>query len=104
MNKEQILKKLIEKVYTKGMKINDIEMWETIDILHVFGNGYFDYMDKGNKEFGHINEILFDHSFAKAFWGKGLHTSGTDEWRWHISELALVKDRLEYMKQFIRGD
>lgn len=126
MKKEKILTKAIEKIYKKGFKINHMNMWKDIEILHIFKNGYFDYMTDGNKEFGHINEILFDPSFCKALFGEedvcshcGHNVLGIGEdddiycrkclnvtavsisWKYHGKSMFLTTDRLEYIKQFI---
>lgn len=61
--------------------------------------------------------IIFDHSFCKAFWGeeeKGEWISNGDGtetlegsnagWQYHIQQLALSEDRLKYLSQFLKTE
>ena len=117
MTKEQIAKKCIEKAVLNGY-ISPIEDIQKAGYMECWGS--IRLIDVKKKMAFHINEILFDRSFAKAFWGKelvcsicGTKESGfvchvceasvwTENWKYEIQQLAIVEDRLEYMKQFIQ--
>ena len=48
--------------------------------------------------------IIFSHSFAKAFWGDEPFEHDHYEepnWQYHLQQLALSKDRIKYLGQFI---
>lgn len=96
MKKEQILKKAIEKAVKNGwigshINYEDFEYW-----VELFKEA-----------------ILFDHSFAKAFWpsekvlrckcekGKSINLDGQIHWKYHIQQLALSEDRLKYIERFL---
>lgn len=63
-----------------------------------------------------IETILFDHNFAKAFWGEKLVCAChgireytkcgaiydiENEWMYHLKQLVISEDKLEYIKDFI---
>jgi hypothetical protein len=140
MKKEEILKKAIEKAVKNGWVDNrddrskdegyhHIEKWHWDRVV-----AYGDYI-----------KIIFDHSFAKAFWGeetlmacpecdKEINFSDREKyyseyddgywcdvcnkdiemgqipihfnilgvkWQYHIQQLALSEDRLEYISRFL---
>jgi hypothetical protein len=49
--------------------------------------------------------ILFDISFARAFWGEEYVDDNRGfyelSWQYHIKQLALSEDRIEYIKKFL---
>lgn len=52
-----------------------------------------------------LNDIIFDHAFAKVIWGDGTKTEGTanleDAFKLHLQQLALfpsVQERVNYIK------
>lgn len=56
------------------------------------------------------NDIIFNHEFAKAFWGeKKLDTLGwypwmyptIESWRYELSQMAMVKEPLKYLEQYL---
>lgn len=78
-------------------------------------------------EAAHVNALLFDHLFARAFWGSGKRCEfcGNESpetewncgdcepsvstsvvllqtaWRYHLKQLALSDDRMAYVAQFL---
>ncbi len=59
-----------------------------------------------------INDIIFNHSFAKAFWGEKNYINGirtntgsiageVKMWQYHLKELVLYDNPLEYIAKFI---
>lgn len=57
-----------------------------------------------------INDIIFDHDFARAFWGEIEYTyAGNGEisgyknygWKRNIEKMALAKDRIKYLEKFL---
>lgn len=41
----------------------------------------------------HVNEIIFDHKFAKALWGF--------DWEVHLQKMVIEKEPLQYIKHFL---
>jgi hypothetical protein len=118
MEREEILKKAIEKASIGGWyKVNG-----SIQEITVYDSSYADCYEcnvryENNDEMSFLFDlIIFDHEFAKAFWGeRDCKCSGfalqynqgcTGEscekgWKHHIQQLALSTDRLEYISKFI---
>jgi hypothetical protein len=124
MEREEILKKAILKAiengfkYEKEFEVTNIDEDEFVSATIRTDEGLMDVLY-------HINGIIFDHEFAKAFWGELQATkccgSGSyivqhveycnecehkvieyiDEWKHHIQKLATSTDRLEYISNFI---
>lgn len=104
MKKEEILKKVIERAVDNGW--NEDTFFDDISIGKMEDDGYFMCIDVDSAL--HINSILFDHSFAKAFWGNDtpynpiLLSDQLPAWQYHIQQLALAEDRLKYMAGFLK--
>ena len=124
MTNEQILKQAIEKVIKNGwkpMKVKDNERLE-FDIHSESVSFYTEkkYSRKAKKwsmsiKTVHslsIKDILFDHDFAKAFFGKGVirindgYCEGATEtkkgWQYYLQQMVLKKEPLQYLKQFLK--
>lgn len=85
MINEQILKKAIEKA-VKG--------------------GYSPVMYGTLPKIDHPCEIIFSHSFAKAFWGeKVAWNMDTDKynpgWQYHLTKMVLEPEPLKYLEKFL---
>lgn len=112
MNKGEILKKAISKAVDGGW---DYKKFSRVQFAFEVEGGY-DYLEAAS--------FLFDHSFAKAFWGEEEHKtySGGDCgggcslcsmdyynhggetdccWQYHLQQLAISEDRLQYLKKFL---
>ena len=104
MNNKQILTKAIEKAYGY-----DKENAESMIFLNNFliGKGYF--------------EVIFSHSFAKAFWGEGEAITCTvsysfvneggagtayggkelKKWEKHLHDMVLSEEPLKYLEKYL---
>ena len=93
MTNEQILKKAIEKA--------NVEEWN--EFLRTEGIEY---------TIRFVNEIIFSHDFAKAFWGKErINENGikvSDEfkdllfaWQYRLQQMVLEKEPLKYLEKFL---
>lgn len=78
MNNIQILKKAL-------FKAGHIEASKDKNLI-------IDYLDSG-----YWAEVIFSHSFAKAFFKDTLHG-----WKWHIQEMVISKEPLSYLKKFLQ--
>ena len=101
MTKEEILTKAIERAIDNG--------W---------------HEEEESEYFESHNDIIFDHDFAKAFFGEEMTFvkayEGTDfnglylyseggepavieawQWQWHLSQMVLEKEPLQYLKKFL---
>lgn len=94
MRKELILKKVIQKAEKNG--------WSR--------NKHSNKLLARGIPYGKIGfeSVIFDHSFAKAFFGYTDETTygkpyGEKElWEYHLQQLALAKDRLKYLSKFVK--
>ena len=109
MEKTDIIKKAIEKAHKNGW-LNQYEKITCVDFQHPPHIGCFGVKDKGNHHQGlcwDINELVFSHDFAKAFWGeKNYYGVGYDKacaWQYHIQQLSLSENRLEYISGFVEN-
>ena len=121
MKREEILKKAIERAVKNGFDFfrhYDIKYLEVVRINYpaypVHGcDADFKFNDgKTTATFNYsIDRILFNHDFAKAFWGKEkwkpCESGARDSmcvnkgWQYHIQQLAIAEDRLEYIAEFL---
>jgi len=117
MTDKQILKKAIEKAVKNGYD----NILENLTI-YVNEEGIIEGTDGRDRYRYHINEIIFSHSFAKAFWGDNLMqvTSIMDEclyddvyddgvsyyelpaWQCHLQQMVLEKEPLKYIEIFLK--
>ncbi len=91
MTNETILKKAIEKVRKKGFKkyhSDFVDTWSEAD----------------------IREMLFDHHFAKAFWGEqntapfskfNSNKQYAPAWQCHLQQMVLEEEPLKYIEEFL---
>jgi len=106
------LKKKISKKY--------IEYTEEYEIMHkVFKKAYGDNFDEDVHKFNFLHygddgtEFIFNHNFAKAFWGedkignkinrKSIHRVEIPfySWQYHLQQMVLEKNPIEYLKKFL---
>ena len=119
MTNEQILKKAIEKAVKGGYEFNignwKLKNWEIIKgtnellIAITATNGCGE-----NKS---CIQTIFDHNFAKAFWGEEIKVCSTcgakwgkcknayyrtrGGWKYHLQQMVLKKDPILYLKRFL---
>jgi hypothetical protein len=49
--------------------------------------------------------LVFDHGFAKAFWGEDIHENMLEaNWEYHIKEMVLSENPLKYLIPFLRDE
>ena len=106
MTNEEILKKVIKKAYPKATKI---EICKCCDDFEWWNNnvGY---------NISCIEELIFSHDFAKAFWGEEeIHNCDIDDlgakinmkvkrtkvWQFHLSKMVLEEEPLKYIEKFL---
>ena len=89
MKNEEILKKAIEKAVNNGWINNPI------------------HWDSRSEEYRGDWKFMFDHDFAKAFWGDADFRTIHDEdgnrkvWEHHLMLMVLEEDPILYLKDFI---
>lgn len=107
MTNEEILIKAIKKAVKNGYKS------VVPKYLHITesGIGMFQENVAEHIEYLSVDRIIFDHNFAKAFWGEECHSHSDNvssrdcpydceipKWKKEIQKLALSKDRFQYIK------
>ncbi len=117
MTNEQILKKAIEKAVKNGFKYEP----------YIYSDGVHSVITEINEIYIY-RQIIFNHDFAKAFWGeevilmchrcgdeykfttekfeKGCTICGTQlyqtaNWKNKIQEMVLKEDPIKYLQEFI---
>jgi hypothetical protein len=121
MTNEEILKAAIEKASSNGFHI--------LSAVQAFDPGMvgldwrqtaydpYDLVVIINGELRlHLNDVIFSHDFAKAFWGEekrptfddckecGTRTMtdvGTYGWGHHLQQLVLEDDPIQYLERFL---
>lgn len=100
MTNQEILKKAIEKAEKNGFGYDRRPMKKSIEDWYGVG-------------FIHPRVLLFDHDFAKAFWGEELtwdhhcnrcecmDDDGMPVWQYNLQQLVLEDDPIKYLEQFL---
>lgn len=97
MTDYKILEKALRKI-TPPEEYDEEIMYETIV-------GYVEFPEQ-NKYY----ELIFDHGFAKAFWGDGYlcdHKTGKacqpkiEKWKYYLQQMVLEEEPLKYLKKFL---
>lgn len=102
MTQKQILKAAIEKAVNNGYDLSERDM------------EYF--FSQRSSAALYYEALLFDHDFARAFWGNKKHRHSSrcpkecflnpkpqlPAWEYHIQQLAVTEDRLAYIEKFLR--
>jgi hypothetical protein len=128
MKEEEVTKKVIEKAIKNGYKPIKLEKGYIFDEIEVAGymvcfykRKKYSRKHKYGMKFGKalmINDIIFSHDFAKAFWGeikikelgmasKDIMAIRPDEksgWQYHLQQIVLLetkKEKINYFKKFI---
>lgn len=105
MTKNEILEKAIEKAVKNGWNCPYLKDKHFLKVIKV-----------------HYESIIFDRSFALSFWGDEyvddrfgetqdvwIERTGSEtnwgchklRWQFHIQKLAIIIDRIEYIKRFL---
>jgi len=120
---EDVLLKIISKAELNGFSFKKDDKIKKISFIG-FGRFQLEFESENQNsifEF-HINELLFNHNFAKAFFGdsdtcsncghklkgqdwksnacgncnKGLNEKEDDSWEYHLKQMVLSKNLLKY--------
>ncbi len=109
MNDEQILKKAIEKAVKNGWEHFELEV-VNINESELVVRG----LNGGSRV--SIEEIIFSHDFAKAFWGEEdtrilavetrfgngeIMRTYLKQWEHHLMQMVLEKEPLKYLEKFL---
>tara|TARA_Y100000310_G_scaffold299988_1_gene335302 strand:+ start:300 stop:779 length:480 start_codon:yes stop_codon:yes gene_type:complete len=117
LSKEQILKKAIEKAVKNGWWRDWHERQLKPEDIKLFDEGYEAFpILVGQVAFCCQEKILFDHDFAKAFFGEkvichGIMPEGLDgplvelpsqpAWKIHLQSMVLEKNPVKYLEKFL---
>jgi len=114
MKDEQILKKVIDKAEKNGFEMLKHKHFCEIGTCEITGS---------ITSLGAYESIIFDHNFAKAFWGEknvgcghsgcggggtkccGKLSSQTREqlsWQYHLQQMVLEENPIKYLERFIK--
>lgn len=100
MSNQEILTKAVEKAIGSG--------WENLEEWRLFNS------ELSNLEHDHVHpsQLIFNHDFAKALWGKGIHVMQTNkyfdttyrtdevnlpEWKYRIQQMVIADDPIKYL-------
>ena len=103
MKNEQILKKAIEKAMSNGYK-NDSVIKHDGSIEWLKRDETISESSMGCQiSLNLYTRIIFSHSFAKAFWGKGKPDTRTGEelWQYNLQQMVLEEEPLKYLQKFL---
>ena len=99
MNKQQTLERIIKQAYPDA------------DFKVVWSDGEnIKYIKIDDEFYYSIEELIFSPEFAKKFWGEELWYSQVDSgdqnnrtllWQYHLQQLVLEEDRIQYLQQFL---
>lgn len=134
MTNEEILQKALEKAINNGYNLE--EVWEPVncrdktpqeavkDIVEIYvtqPGGIIPESDVMRADFLPIYKtIIFNHEFAKAFWGEliqiewpvkeelndsrfGYKIKPMPIWKFHLQQMILEKNPLKYLEKFIKN-
>jgi len=91
MTNEEILKKAIEKAVENEWKFEYINVGA-------------DWIIKNRS----VNDVIWNHDFAKAFWGETPLIAGspvkTLTWEHNLQQMVLEPEPLKYLEQFLGGE
>lgn len=106
MTKQEVIEKAIKKATDAGLTGYWAERYRFCKELDEM-----EFLADGNvHEEGHsLEELLFNHDFAKALWGNGLPDGGGDyyydgpdtNWEWHLQQMVIAEDPIKYLEENI---
>lgn len=111
MTNEQILKKAIKKAELNGFDycIRGNSIFEIANRWHY--DEFTGCLSKPGFNAYHINEIIFNHDFAKAFWGEleipiiNKYNDREDEiaWKFQLQQMVLAEDPIKYLEKYVKN-
>jgi hypothetical protein len=119
MNTDQeILTKAIQKAIDDGWTLPGYKMYkgdiyEVTDLRSRLQYGEFElHIDGGYNEVS-VNQVIFNHDFAKALWGEDerkpepvansqfMTTVFKRDWRYHLQQMVIADDPIKYLGEHI---
>ena len=107
MKNEQILKKAIEKGAKNQKETTEADLKEMYE--HFESPEFYEVLEDNA-----YYPLIFDHDFAKAFWGEEKMVNPKDKsfrpdcmkdkifiWQYNLQEMVLKSDPIQYLKKFI---
>ncbi len=110
MIRREILKKAVEKAIANGWKPDNNLQFIAINEFITLDTDYF-CLDKWHKF--KIEQLLYNHDFAKALWGEEWKSAELKEyipetdsykigtilpkWKWHLQEMVIAEDPVKYL-------
>ena len=112
MNKQEILTKAIEKAVEGGWQDADIGAFSKfVECSNATEFGLYEVWHGDQRLLYAMEQIIFSHDFAKAFWGEEKHESNcsgsfacpifTPVWQHHLQQMILEEDPVGYLSKFI---
>lgn len=98
-NREDVLKKAIEKAVENGYRPAGHEVKSV-----QYDGGLFVFLKEGGYAGLNPTEVIFSHEFAKAFFGEtpAHQVNGKKSyWQFHLQQLVLEQDPLEYLEKYL---
>lgn len=99
MTNEEILKKAIKKAKKSGYKV--VGEIDDKALSELYGG---EYEDQGETFIGFVERaIIFDHEFAKAFFGKELYRKSYNvkQWQIELQKMVLEENPVQYLAKFL---
>ena len=104
MNKENILKKALEKAVKNGFRIKNLDYNNNKEMSY-----FCDMVISDN-----LYNLIFSHEFAKAFWKEKKiirddfgelfkEPPRIQDWKYHLQQLVLEKEPLKYLEKFLKN-
>lgn len=94
--KVEILNEAIDKAIDKGWntlfgEFDSVDYDPITGIIKVyfqFKNIFYSYS---------VNDIIYNHGFAKALWGDHLATQTKQAWQYHLQQMVVADDPIKYL-------
>ena len=114
---DNILKRAYKKVKDNGFrcKWSDVSRAIEAERIVIYDTGKV-FRGEWRTKAGYMEEtkwfsyydLIFDHSFAKAFWGEECYYSDENQlfddrlcWEYHLQQMVLEKEPLKYLEKFL---
>lgn len=121
MTNEEILEKAIQKSASVGFALPGLKMYpnDTYEVSEVSQDGYFVLQIDGSYDQLHVNQLIFNHDFARALWGEESPTHDLEVtvtmkdktgkfmgvacpqlayWEYKLQQMVIATDPIKYLK------
>lgn len=107
MSNAKILEKAVNKAMTNGWSLAKVFGNKNVQITERFSDSFSDsYMLKGTDGWSSdmsLRDIIFNHGFAKSFWGSEMMLPDLDPaWKHHLQQMVLKENPITYLKKFLK--